>query len=293
MTHSVVSASREAIPVIRKGWLRRKMSSGKSASAAAALAAPAQDCYSLQGLIALVRSGPTRVVCSPVVLPAFLLWTTHSTICSWPKGCTDGLAFLLRVSATAVCAAHLLRQQRPPPDPAAPAGSAAARGSTAASGGSGGGGLTATPWPTGLFLCACSLAAWALLLLCSLVVLGRRESPEGVLAVTLAVTLVALRTPRERTWRGLTLLFWVALLAVLVAAACSKLRRQREVFHRVFSDDAGGSVVPSYLGVLRAMAHLREEGRAAMWTVCASSSTAATASESPAAAAGWYWFGSG
>lgn len=87
--------------------------------------------------------------------------------------------------------------------------------------------------------------------------------------MVLAVTVVALRTrPENGTWRGLILLFWVALLAVLVNTACSKLLEQNKVFHRVFSDDIGDPAVPSYLGMFWAMSKLRKEGRAAMWTVC-------------------------
>lgn len=253
MTHSVVSASREALPVIRKGWLKRKMSRN-SKSATAAPASSAQG-YSLQGVITLVRSGPTRVVCSPVILPTFLLWMTYGTMCSWPKECTDRLVFLLKVLATAVCTTHLMR-------PSSPEADAPARG------GGDGGGSTTTLVANNVFVCVCSLAAWTLLLLCCLIVFGHQESTEGILAVVLVVTVVALRTRREKTWRGLMLLFWVALLALLVNAACSKLVQQNKVFRRVFSDDVGGPVVPSYLGVFRAIAHLREEGRVAMWTVC-------------------------
>eukprot|EP00903_Cladosiphon_okamuranus_P006146 g6047.t1 len=226
MTHSVVSASREALPVIRKGWLKRKMSPSKSTIGASS---STQD-YSLQDVI--------------------------TTICSWPKECTDRLLFLLRVVATTVCATHLLRPSLPEPD-------APARGSNGDSSRGG-----STTWANKVFVCLCSMAAWTLLLLCCLIVFGRQESSEGILAVVLIVTVVALRTRREKTWRGLVLLFWVALLANLVNVACSKLLQQNKVFQRVFSDDVGGPVVPSYLGVFRAMSQLREEGRVAMWTVC-------------------------
>lgn len=266
MTHSVVSATREAIPVIRKGWLRRKMSQrGKGAAADAPAAA--QDYCSLQGVIMLIRSGPTQVVCSPVILPAFLLWMTHSTICSWPKECTDRLALLLKVLATTVCTTHLI--MRPPaPEADAPPPRQGAGGV----GGGGGGRKSAISWPRKVLVCVCSLTAWTLLLMCSLVVLGHQESPEGILVAFLVVTLVALRTPHEKTWRGLMLVFWAALLAVLVNVACSKLMQQNKVFHRVFSDRdrGGGSAKPSYLGVFRAVTQLREDGRVAMWSVCPS-----------------------
>ena len=267
MTHSVVSASREALPVIRKGWLKRKMSRSKSAMAASS---STQD-YSLRGVITLVRSGPTRVVCSPVMLPTFLLWMTHSTICSWPKECTDRLVFLLKVSATTVCTTHLMR-------PSLPEADAPARGSGGDSSSSG-----STTLANKVFVCVCALAAWTLLLPCCLIVFGHQESSEGILAVVLVVTIVALRTRREKTWRGLMLLFWVALLAILTNVACSKLLQQNKVFQRVFSDDVGGPVVPSYLGIFKAMSQLREEGRVAMWTVCPLSAVEG---------AGRSWFGS-
>eukprot|EP00752_Nemacystus_decipiens_P007518 g6718.t1 len=267
MTHSVVSASREALPVIRKGWLRRKMSRSKSAMAASS---STQDCCSLQGVIMLVRSGPTRVVCSPVILPAFLLWMTRSTICSWPKECTDPLVFLLKVSATTVCTTHLMR-------PSLPGTGAPARG------GNGDSGANSTALANKVFVFVCALAAWTLLLPCCLIVFGQRESSEGILAMFLVVTTVALRTRREKAWRGLMLLFWVALLSILMSVACSKLLQQNKVFRRVFSDDVGGSViVPSYLGIFKAMSQLREEARVAMWTVCPPSA---------AEGAGRSWFG--
>lgn len=264
MTHSVVSASREALPVIRKGWLKRKMSRSKSATAAPS----SSRYYSLQGVITLVRSGPTRVVCSPVLLPTFLLWMTHSTICSWSKECTDRLAFLLKVAATAVCTTHLMR-------PSLPGAQAPARGNDAS--------CESTQLANKAFVCVCSLAAWTLLLLCCLIVFVHQERSEGIMAVVLVVTVVALQTRRERAWRGLMLQFWVALLAILVNAACSKLLQQNKVFHRVFSDEIGGPTVPSYLGFFRAMSQLREEGRVAMWTVC---------TPSAAENAGRSWFGS-
>lgn len=210
--------------------------------------------FSLQGVITLIRSGPTQVVCSPVILPTFVLWMTHSTICSWPKECTDRLVFLLKVSATTVCTTHLMQ-------PSLPKAGAPAQGNADDSSGS-------TAWVNKAFVCVCSSAAWTLLLLCCLIVLGHQESSEGILAMVLVVTIVALRTRHERTWRGLMLVFWVALLAILVNAACSKLMQQNKVFRRVFSDDVGGPVVPSYLGIFRAMSQLRKEGRVAMWTVC-------------------------
>lgn len=81
------------------------------------------------------------------------------------------------------------------------------------------------------------------------------------------------------------LAFWVALLAVLLNAAALKLLQHNKVFHRVFSDEGGrGSRAPSYLGILRATAQLREEKNVAMWTVC-SSSVAENAPARP-------WFGS-
>lgn len=224
------------------------MSRSKCATAAPSLT---QDC-SLQGVITLVRSGPTRVVCSPVILPTFLLWITSSTICSWPKECTDRLLFLLKVLATTVCTTHILRPSLPEAD--APSRS------------NGDGGPTTRA--NKVFVCVCSLAAWTLLLRCCLIVFGNQESPEGILAVVLVVTVVGLRTRREKTWRGVTLLFWVALLTILVNAACSKLLQQNKVFQRVFSDDVGGPVVPSYLRTFRAMSQLREEGRVTLWTVC-------------------------
>lgn len=266
MTHSVISASREALPVIRKGWLKRKMSRGKSAAAAPS---STQD-YSLQGVITLIRSGPTRLVCSPIILPTFLLWMTHSTICSWPKECTDRLVLLLKVMAMTVCTTHLMRPSLHEAEADSPT-----RGSN-----EGGGSIT---WGGRVFVYLCALAAWTLLLLCCLTVFRHQESFQGILAVVLVTTIVALRTRREKTWRGLMLLFWVALLAILVNAACSKLLQQNKVFHRLFSGDVGGPVMPSYLGIFRAMSQLREEGRVAMWTVCPLS-----AIEN----AGHSWFGS-
>ncbi|CAM9507310.1 unnamed protein product [Ectocarpus fasciculatus] len=280
MTHSIVSAGREAVPVIRKGWLRRRMSRGKNASSAGAAAAaesPAQG-LSLRGVLASIRSGPTRVVCSPVVLPTFALWMTYSTICSWPKECTERLAFLLEVLAATVCTMHLARS----PAAAVAAAAAAAEndlrsssiqhGNEALVVAEGGSAAVVATWIGRALVCACSVAAWAFLLQCCLVVFGRRASSEGILVAVLVVTAVALRSPHEKSWRGLMLAFWVALLAVLLNAAALKLLQQNKVFHRVFSGEGGGgSRAPSYLGILRATAQLREERHVAMWTVCPSS----------------------
>lgn len=287
MTHSVVSAGREAIPVIRKGWLRRRMSRQKgsatpdappppaasSAAGAPPSPSPSALALSLQSVIASIKAGPTLLICSPVVLPAFLLWVTHSTICSWPQECTDRLALLLRVTATAIGVMHLVR---------APTESVAAIG-TRENGGSDeddfSGGGDGIAWPQKLFAGACSLAAWGFVLLTSLIVLDRRpeDSPEGLIVMVLVATTVALRTPHEKSWRGLMLVFWAALLAVLVNAAASKLMQQNKVFYRIFHDvygvgggAGGGSVLPSYLRVFRAVAQLRQEGRVALWTVCPS-----------------------
>ncbi|CAN0159552.1 unnamed protein product [Scytosiphon promiscuus] len=290
MTHSVVSAGREALPVIRKGWLRRRMSRRKGTAPAAAPAGaaaadpaaappsppPSGPSFSLESVIASVRAGPTRVICSPVVLPAFLLWVTHSTICSWPKECTDRLALLLRVMATAVCVMHLVRA------PAEAESEAATRTGDGDDDGGGegdvGGSGDGTAWPYKVFVGACSLAAWGFLLLTSLIVLDRHkeDSPEGLVLMLLVATAVALRTPHEKSWRGLMLVFWAALLAVLVNAAASKLMQQNKVFYRIFYSDSGrgagngGPVLPSYLRVFRAVAQLRQEGRVALWTVCTS-----------------------
>lgn len=206
MAHSVVSAGREAVPVIRKGWLRRRMiRGGRNASSAAAPSSSSSPAakglgLSLRGVLASIRSDPTRVVCSPVVLPAFVLWMTYSTICSWPKECTERLSFLLEVLAAMVCTMHLARA------PAAAAAVAAENDPQSSSTRHGNeavllvervnSAVVATKWISRALVCACAVAAWwAFLLLCGLVVFGRRESSEGILVDVLVVTAVALRAP--------------------------------------------------------------------------------------------------
>lgn len=281
---------------------RRKGSDPKAspADAAAAAAAPPSpsppaQAFSLESVILSARAGPTRTICSPVVLPAFLLWATHSTICSWPQECTDRLALLLRVMATSICVMHLVRA----PTDAESEAAASAKGNGSEqgdAGGGGGGGGDGTIWPYKVFVGACALAAWTFLLLTSLIVLDRQreDSPEGLIVMVLVATMVALRTPHEKSWRGLMLVFWAALLAVLVNAAASKLTQQNKVFHRIFYDygrgaGGGGSALTSYLRAFRAVAQLRQEGRVALWTVCPSRASSVRES---AHGAHQSWFGS-
>lgn len=284
MTISVMSGGREAAPGIRKAWSRWRLSwrTGTALAAPPALAEaaappslPPAPTFSLQSIIASVRAGSTQAVYSPVVLPAFLLWVTHSTICSWPQEYTDWLAVLLRVMMTAISIMHLVR---------APTGveseavtSARDDGSERGDAGGGGGG-DGTTWLYKVFMGACSLAAWTFLLLTSLLVLDRQreDGPAGLIAMVLVVTIVALRTPHEKSWRGLMLVFWMALLLfVLVNAATSKLMQQNSMFRRVFDNHgrgAGGGdpALPSYRRACRIVARLRQERRTAPWTVCSS-----------------------
>ncbi|CAB1105444.1 unnamed protein product [Ectocarpus sp. CCAP 1310/34] len=234
MTHSVVSAGRQAVPVIRKGWLRRRMSRrGGNASSAAAPSSSSSP--AAQGLGLSLRG----------------VLASISTIWSSPKECTERLAFLLEVLAATVCTMHLARAPAAAAAVAAenyPRSSPTRHGDEAALLVEGGKkcAVVATKWTSRALVCACSVAAWAPLLMCCLVVFGRRESSEGILVAVLVVTAVALRSSREMSWRGLMLAFWVALLAVLLNAAALKLLQQNRVFHRVFSDEGGrGSRAPS------------------------------------------------
>lgn len=219
---------------------------------------------SLQGVVTWFTSGPTRRVWSPVLLPTLLLWVTYRTVCSWPEECTDWLVFLLKASATTVCTTHLMQQT--------------VREAVASAQDNGSSG--STTWANkafGCLRCVCCVAAWTLLLLCSFTVLGHQESLAGILAVVLVVTIVAFRTRCERTWRGLMLVFSVTLLAIMVRVACVKLFHIFEVFNRVRSKHVvvrsrWSRFIPScfyrFVQGLKDFLELREQERAASWSVC-------------------------
>lgn len=225
---------------------------------------------SLQGVVSWISSGPTRRVWSPVLLPTLLLWVTYRTICSWPEECTDWLVFQLKASATTVCTTHLMQQRvretvRKAVAPAQVNGNS-----------------SATTLANKVFEClrfVCCVVAWTLLLLCSFTVLRHQESLAEILAVVVVVTIVAFRTRCERTWRGLMLVFWLTLLAILVRVACLKLIHIFEVFNRViFKDEEDvvypwwSRIIPSYLYRLyqdhQVLTDLREQEDAASWSVC-------------------------
>lgn len=114
-------------------------------------------------------------------------------------------------------------------------------------------------WPSKVLVCVCSPIAWAFFLLCARVL--DQKSWEGVLLVYV-VSFVAIRTPHKQAWRGLMVVFWVALFCTVTYAEASLLIYRTRVFKMLFPP--GGK----FVGFFKAARVLNSEIPKATWSAC-------------------------
>lgn len=193
---STISAWSEARPLFRSLFPRRR-----------ARAANQSAVFSLQRFLVLLRKWQMRLIMSPFMAPTLALVVTHATICSWPKSTTRWLTFLLRVAQITACMTHTVSAWLAPnPMP-----------------------QYAATMLEKVSACAFSAVGWLCLLCCAKIL---DPGAYGAALVVVIVTLVALKAPNERAWRGCILVFWGALAVILITASvhkvilCSKQHKQ-------------------------------------------------------------------
>lgn len=133
------------------------------------------------------------ILLSPVAIPALGLWLTFTTICSWPKISIQWLTFLFRAAEITVCGMHIALSPVASDDEPGGNGS----------------------WLEKGLVCLLSIVGWIFLICCACIL---EPDPFGGALVMIVVSIIALKTPHEKAWRGCILVFAIALVVVMLSA---------------------------------------------------------------------------